>query len=143
MRKSRVLLAGVAVAAAAAATTAFTAANTVPPTVAGYGENTVSGATIRTIHYASDPADPSIITSVTFVSESNVHNQTASMTLKHLVSTTETLNAGGPYSCDTTDVLNTATTPTMNIVCSTVVDSVHTSALHFADFDTVGLTVVP
>ena len=35
MRMSRVLLAGVAVAAAAAATSAFTAGNTVPASVAG------------------------------------------------------------------------------------------------------------
>ena len=55
MRKSRVLLAGVAVAAAAAATSAFTAGNTfqagVQDTVAGYGEATVSGANITAIHY--------------------------------------------------------------------------------------------
>ena len=37
MRKSRLLLAGVAVAAAAAATSAFTAGNTVQTSVAGYG----------------------------------------------------------------------------------------------------------
>ena len=37
MRKSRLLLAGVAVAAAGVATSAFTASNTVPASVAGNG----------------------------------------------------------------------------------------------------------
>jgi hypothetical protein len=146
MRKSRVLLAGVAVAAAAAATSAFTASNTVPPTVAGYGEGAVSGATIDTIHYASDPADPSVITSVTFVSRSNVIGQVATMTLKHKTSDTDPtllLNGGGPYACTTTGPMSTAATPVMDIVCSTAIDTNHTSALHFADFDAVGLTVVP
>ena len=146
MRKSRVLLAGVAVAAAGVATSAFTAGNDVPDTIAGYGEGTVSGATIDTIHYVSDPADPSVITSVTFVSRTDVTNQVATMTLKHKTSATDStliLNTGGPYDCTTTGPMNTATPPTMDIVCSTAVDSVHTSALHFADFDAVGLTVVP
>ena len=48
MRKSRVLLAGVAVAAVAAATSAFTASNTFTggsqTAIVGYGETTVSGA---------------------------------------------------------------------------------------------------
>ena len=45
MRKSRVLLAGVAVAAAAVATSAFTAGNDwSPASVAGYGQGAVTGA---------------------------------------------------------------------------------------------------
>ena len=54
MRKSRLLLAGVAVAAAAAATSAFTAGNDVQDSVAGYGSATVSGATTKHINYVLD-----------------------------------------------------------------------------------------
>ena len=54
MRKSRLLLAGVAVAAAAAATSAFTAGNDVQDSVAGYGTATVSGATTKHINYVLD-----------------------------------------------------------------------------------------
>ena len=58
MRKSRVLLAGVAVAAAGVATSAFTASNTMPASVAGYGQGAVTGATVTEIHYDPNAATP-------------------------------------------------------------------------------------
>jgi len=54
MRTSRVLLAGVTVAAAAVTTSAFTAGNTVQSSVAGYGSATVTGATTANINYQLD-----------------------------------------------------------------------------------------
>ena len=62
MRKSRVLLAGAAVAAAAVTTSAFTAGNTftgVHNTIVGYGEATVTGANITAIDYNRDDTDES------------------------------------------------------------------------------------
>jgi hypothetical protein len=97
MRKSTKLI-GAAVAVgfiAVAGGSAFTASNTVPNTVAGYGESTVSGATVTSIHYNTNPADTDKIDSVTFVSSTDLTNTNVSMSLK---------GAGGllgtsPYSC--------------------------------------------
>jgi hypothetical protein len=78
MRKSRLLLAGVAVAAAAAATSAFTASNTgVDNHVAGYDEATVSGATITSIDYVRNTTDAAIIDAIDFVATEDVHAQEA------------------------------------------------------------------
>ena len=68
MRKSRVLLAGVAVAAAAAATSAFTASQDLSAGdgVLGYGEATVSGADVTAVHYNRDSDDNSIMESIVF-----------------------------------------------------------------------------
>jgi formate-dependent phosphoribosylglycinamide formyltransferase (GAR transformylase) len=66
MRKSRVLLAGVAVAGAAVTTSAFTAGNTVQSSVAGYGSATVTGATTAHINYVLDGTDKSLVDSIVF-----------------------------------------------------------------------------
>jgi hypothetical protein len=68
MRKSRVLLAGVAVAAAAAATSAFTASQDLSAGngVLGYGEATVSGADVTAVHYNRDSSDNSIMEKIIF-----------------------------------------------------------------------------
>jgi hypothetical protein len=66
MRTSRVLLAGVAVAAAAVTTSAFTAGNTVQSSVAGYGSATVTGATTAHINYVLDGTDKSLVDSIVF-----------------------------------------------------------------------------
>jgi hypothetical protein len=83
MRKSRVLLAGVAVAAAGVATSAYTASNTytLDNNVAGYGEVTVSGATITNIAYAAD-TDASKLATVTFTASNDIASTTATMMLK-------------------------------------------------------------
>ena len=66
MRKSRVLLAGVAVAGAAVTTSAFTASNTVQSSVAGYGTASVTGATTAHINYVLDGTDKSLVDSIVF-----------------------------------------------------------------------------
>ena len=66
MRMSRVLLAGVAVAAAAVTTSAFTAGNTVQDSVAGYGSATVTGATTANINYGLDATDKSLVNTIGF-----------------------------------------------------------------------------
>jgi hypothetical protein len=72
MRKSRVLLAGVAVAAAAAGTSAFTASNTFDASAqddaVGYGAVEVSGATISNVAYTQVAGDPGQLESVAFTS---------------------------------------------------------------------------
>ena len=72
MRKSRVLLAGVAVAGAAVTTSAFTASNTVQNSVAGYGSATVSGATTANINYVLDGTDKSLVDSIVFELNENM-----------------------------------------------------------------------
>jgi hypothetical protein len=124
MRKSRVLLAGVAVAAAAVATSAFTASNDLSAgdAVLGYGEATVTGATITAVDYNRDPGDDGLLTDIVFTTSTTLTTETAKMTLKD-GSTVE-----GVYSC-----VIAGTAPAQTITCAT------TAAI--ADFDTVGLTV--
>jgi hypothetical protein len=131
MRKSRVLLAGVAVAAAGVTTSAFTASNTVPASVAGFGQGAVTGATVTTIHYVADTADTSIVDAVEFTSTTNLTGKTVTMTLK---TTGGTVVVGTPYAC----TMKTAWDAT------TIVMTCDTSGTtrHFADFDAVGLTVI-
>ena len=72
MRKSRVLLAGVAVAAAGAATSAFTASNdftAVATDVAGYGQVAVTGATVTNIDYTPVARTISKLDSVVFTTD--------------------------------------------------------------------------
>jgi hypothetical protein len=134
MRKSRVLLAGVAVAAAAAATSAFTAGNTLPAdTIVGYGQLHVTGATITNVHYVSNATDATNIDAVEFTSTDDITGQTVTMTLKNTVASTETPTANSPYSCT---VKTAYAAGSMVLTCDT---SAHT--LTFADFDLVGLTV--
>ena len=76
MRKSRVLLAGAAVAAAAVTTSAFTAGNTFEPgvdqAIVGYGEATVTGANITAIHYNRDATDESFVADVVWETDTDL-----------------------------------------------------------------------
>jgi hypothetical protein len=136
MRKSRVLLAGVAVAAAAAATSAYTASNTVPASVAGTGQGAVTGAVVTNIHYVANTGDSNILDAVEFTTTTDIHLNTSTMTLKK---TNGTVVVGTPYTCAVTTPWNNTS---LVLTCDT------TAALHsnvvrrFDDFDAVGLTVV-
>jgi hypothetical protein len=132
MRKSRLLIAGVAVAAAGVATSAFTASNTFAPgadtAIAGYGEATVSGANVTAIHYNRDSTDQSLLAEVVFDSDSDLSGlgpNEATLTLKTGTGVSAAFLAS--YGC------TIASGPT-TITC-TVGDKT------FADFDTVGLAV--
>ena len=127
MRKSRVLLAGVVVAAAAAATSAFTASNTVPASVAGYGEGAITGAIVTDIHYVQNAADSTNLDSVVFTTSTDVTGRTATMTLKKTGAV-----VGTPYGC-----VIAGTVGTQTITCDTT-----GSTRKFEDFDSVGLTVL-
>jgi hypothetical protein len=133
MRKSRVLLAGVAVAAAAAATSAFTASNSIDPgaktQIAGYGEATVTGAHVTAIHYNRDATNKSLLAEVVFDSDSDLSGlaaDAATLTLKTGTGGSAVFLAS--YDCAIVDG-----TPT-TITC-TVGDKT------FEDFDTAGLAV--
>jgi hypothetical protein len=127
MRRSHLVLAGVGVAAAAATGSAFTAANTVPDTIAGYGQGKVTGATITDIDYTPYASDNTDIGSVVFNSSTDVTGKTASLTLKSGTTVV------GTYTC----TLGAYAAGTMDITCSTTSD--HPD---FDSFDYVGLTVV-
>src|SRR3954471_20333480 len=86
MRKSRVLLAGVAVAAAAAATSAFTAGNTftgLDNNVAGYGDVTATGVNVSNIAYNPAVSDAAKLHSVVFTvdTDTTAPGMSAKMTL--------------------------------------------------------------
>ena len=139
MRKSRVLLAGVAVAAAADATSAFTASNT--NTVAGadrkagYGEVVVSGVEVTNTTYTPLAADASKLSTVVFTVTGDVSGQNAILTLKEAGTPVTVV---GSYPCST---------PVFGTTTSTITCSVDTAAApsvanpDFEAFDTVGLTV--
>jgi hypothetical protein len=130
MRKSRVLLVGVAVAGAAVTTSAFTAGNTFSPgvqnTIAGFGTLTVTGAVITDVDYIRDVTDETIMASVVFDTSTDLEDlpaSAASITLKN-----------GVTLVDNYDCLIAGTAPAMTITC-TVGD------VTFEQFDTVGLAV--
>jgi hypothetical protein len=126
MRKSRVLLAGVAVAAAAAATSAFTASNSLPQTgnVLGSAQVTVTGAIVSDINYVPLAADTTKLDKIVFTSSTDVTTQTVTMSLKDSVNATVVVPCTmGTYSA------------TVLITCQ---DSANTP---ISSFDTVGLTV--
>jgi hypothetical protein len=104
MRKSRVLLVGIAVAAAAAATSAFTAGNDVQDTVAGYGTSTVTGATTKHINYVLNDTDKSVVDEIQFELNENLDTAVdeglqAWLTLQDEDGAT----VGSPILCDISD----------------------------------------
>jgi len=141
MRKSRVLLAGVAVAAAAVTTSAFTAGNDVPDSVAGFGQGSVTGADIQTIHYVANGDDGAVLDAVEFTSLTDITGATSTMTLK---TTGGTVVVGDVYTlCTVTtpwDAL--ATPPTLVLTCDTSAANNGAVVRKFEDFDAVGLTVL-
>jgi hypothetical protein len=124
MRKSRVVLIGVALAAAAATGTAFTAGNTFSNTsdIAGYGTDTVTGATVTNVHYTLD-TDPANLASVEFTVAEDVTAGSASAVLKDASD-----HALDTSTCDVS-VLHT-------ITCTV------SATVAVADLKTVALTVV-
>jgi hypothetical protein len=110
MRKSRVLLAGVAVAAAAVTTSAFTASNTVQDSVAGYATADVTGAEATDITYVLDATDAALVDSIDFEVVEDITGMQAVLTLTDGGVTIDTITcdldtfaAGTPVSCDTAD----------------------------------------
>jgi hypothetical protein len=134
MRTSRVVLAGIAVAAAAATTSAFTASNDVPDSVAGYGSGTVTGATVTDIHYTPKSSDPMHLDNVVFTTTTDMHtgSWTADMVLKKGDGTQLGQDS---YSCTVDQAGWTGTS--MTLTCSTTADYPLISQI-----GTVGLTVV-
>jgi hypothetical protein len=128
MRKTHLALAGLGLTAAAVTGSAFTAANVVPTSVAGYGQGSVTGATVTDIDYTPYASDNTDLATVTFNSSTNVNGKTASLTLKQGTSVV------GTFSCDTTGAYGAGT---MDIVCDA--SSTHPD---FDSFNFVGLTVL-
>ena len=132
MRTSRVVLAGIAVAAAAATTSAFTDSNTGMGTnhgtVAGYGQDSATGTSVSNVAYTPLAADNSKLDYVTFTVGTDVTNEHTSMTLKKGVTSL------GSYTCTPTGPAWDSTS--MKIKCAA------TDTPSIDTFDTVGLTVV-
>lgn len=128
MRKSHLALAGLGLTAAAVTGSAFTAANVVPASVAGYGQGAVTGATVTDVDYTPYTLDNTDLGSVTFNSSTNVVGKTASLTLK------QGTDVVGTFTCDTTGPYGAGT---MDIICDAT--STHPD---FDTFNFVGLTVL-
>jgi hypothetical protein len=130
MRRSHLVLTSVAVAGAAVTGSAFTAGNTVPDTIAGYGEGVVTGIVVQSVEYTPWSVDGTYLAQVVFTTLDDVDQQTATLTLKTGTGVTAT-PLGTPYTCS----MGTHDGTSMTITCAT---GDHPA---YADFDTVGLTV--
>jgi hypothetical protein len=147
MRTSRVVFAGIAVAAAAATTSAFTASNTYDQVakdndVAGYGEIGVSGATVTDVAYHAYDGDNTYLDHVVFTLSTDVRTQKATMTLKHTATTNPSASAtvSLPYDCTPSATFTTTMTETCSVALSD--GNGGTTRPTFESFDSVGLTVV-
>jgi len=131
MRKSRLLLAGVAVAAAAAATSAFTAGNDVQDSVAGYGSAAVTGATTEHINYVLD-ATKTEVDAIVFEVTENFDAAVADEGLKAWLQLQDDqgLAVGSPVQCSFATFASSVTPITCTLT-NTAIDS----------FDGVALTV--
>lgn len=142
MRSSRLIFTGTVIAAAVATGTAMTAANTVPNSVAGYGEGMVSGAVVTDISYTALGTDNTQLASVEFTTSTDITSQTGegktTMTLKYGASAGSP-PAGGtplratPYVCVVGDAYAAGS---MTVVCDTADNP------RFDAFTSVGLTVI-
>jgi hypothetical protein len=132
MRKMQILLAGVAVAAAGAATSAFTAGNTVNESVAGYAAAEVSGATATKITYVLDGTDKSLADGVNFEISENITGMQAFLTLRD-GGASGSVVGGGAITCSI-GARTTGATPVSPITCVL-------PDIPLVDFDSIGLTV--
>ncbi|MGY2067141.1 hypothetical protein [Blastococcus sp. SYSU DS0619] len=128
MRKSRVLLTGVAVAAAGVTTSAFTASNTVPQSTAGYAAASVTGATVSDIAYVLDTADRSLVDAINFEVTEDITGMQAYLTLR--TGTAPGTVVGTPILC-TVGARGTGVSP---ITCPTPDQPL-------VGFNSIGLTV--
>jgi hypothetical protein len=124
MRKSRLLLAGVAVAAAGVATSAYTASNSMPAnSVLGYGQVQVTGAVVSSVVYHRSGTDGTKLTDIVFTTSTAITSETGTLQL---------LNGTTPVGTPVTCTLG-GTAPAQTFTCLT------TAGINA--FDTVGLTV--
>src|SRR4051812_29294564 len=134
MRKSRVLLAGVAVAAAAAATSAFTGSNdftAVSPLVAGYGEVSASGATVTDVSYTLVSTDKSRLDSVLFTTSTDV---TDASLVRKMILKDGSGDPVGTYTC-TPSVYTPGSPGSMTLNCDA------TDAPLLSAFEAIGLSI--
>jgi hypothetical protein len=133
MRKSRLLLAGVAVAAAAAATSAFTAGNDVQDSVAGYGSATVSGAHTAHINYQLD-ATKTKVDAIVFELTENFDDAVANEGLEAWLQLQDDQGAavGSPVLCSFAPFAS-AVTPVTCTIPGTAIDSFEGVALTVAE----------
>jgi hypothetical protein len=129
MSAFRLIIGATVVAATVATGSALTAANTVPSSIAGYGEGTVTGAVATKVEYTPLSTDTSKLSSVVFTLSTDISVLTATMTLK----SGSTQVGASPYACSLG--LWDATTMSMTATCATSDNPA------FSVFDTVGLTV--
>lgn len=141
MRSSRMIFTGTVIAAAVASGTAMTAANTVPDSVAGFGEGLISGAVVTDISYTALGSDNTQLASIEFTTSTDITSQTVegktTMTLKDgaiagTPPTGGTPVGASPYTCA---VGVAYATGSMTVVCATADNP------RFDAFTSVGLTV--
>ena len=127
MRRSQLVLAGLAFTAVAVTGSAFAAANpfTASSNIAGYGEITTTGATITNVAYTLS-SDASQISAVTFTTSTDIRGTTARLQLRRGATII------GTHACDTSGVFGTS----MTVPCALA------APVAIASFDTTGFTVV-
>jgi hypothetical protein len=102
----------------AAASYAFTAANTVPDTEAGAGAGAISGYTISNVSYTLDSTTPTELDAVSFDVSGNADPNTVKVQLDSSGGTWYDCTAGTSpsWSCTITDTLLVENMDTLNVV---------------------------
>jgi hypothetical protein len=128
MSRAPRFLAALAVAAVVASGSAFTASNTFldASQVAGYGEQSSTGALVVSVSYTPWTTDRSRLESVSFVSTTDLDGKSASLTLKDGATTVAS------YPCQNPTPYASGLT---TVVCAVTGHDL------FEDFDKTGLTV--
>lgn len=114
-KTTRIVAAIAVIGAVAAGGAAFTAGNTVPSSVAGYGSATVSGGTVLSLSYTLS-ADGTDIASASVVFQGNTLDDTASIGFNDGATTTCTTpgavdsNGNTDYTCTLSGVSTTSET---------------------------------
>ncbi|MCC7365407.1 MAG: hypothetical protein IT303_13660 [Dehalococcoidia bacterium] len=102
IRNPRRLVAGALVGVVAVSAVGFAASNTVSPTLAGDGSNTISGYTVSDVDYVLDATDPSLLASVDFDLSAAASSVRASVTGSAPYATC-TSTGGNGWTCPVTD----------------------------------------
>ncbi len=105
-KPTRIAAAVAVIGVLAAGGAAFTAGNTVPNTVAGYGTSTISGGTVLSLNYTLS-SDGTAIDGATIVFQGDTTGDTASIAFDAgaaTTCTTGTVDGAGntPYTCNVT-----------------------------------------
>ena len=102
----------------AAITFAYAAANTVPVTNAGDGQNIVSGYTVSNIHYVLNSTDPAKIDAVQFSLTGNNAAQSVKVQLVSGGAWYDCSPSGSTYTCNVNGAVSVLSTDILRVIAA-------------------------